>query len=102
MPAAIANAPSTNAYAPQRNTRAVRVICGQTNAKTPNAIAARPRNTKAHQLLVYTINMDFLLGSDSELRPGATALGLFLARLTTDQRQLLACVASVVPPFENP
>src|SRR4030095_1196899 len=75
MPAAIANTPSTNAYAPQRNTRAVRVICGQANAKTPNAIAATPRNTKAHQLLVYTINMDFLLGSDSELRPGATALG---------------------------
>src|SRR4030095_8314815 len=61
MPAAIANTPSTNAYAPQRNTRAVRVICGQANAKTPNAIAATPRNTKAHQLLVYTINMAFLL-----------------------------------------
>src|ERR1044072_1321205 len=75
MPAAIANAPSTNAYAPQRNTRAVRVICGQANAKTPNAIAATPRNTKAHQLLVNTINMASLLDSDSELRPGAIALG---------------------------
>src|SRR6186997_2116608 len=79
MPAAIANAPSTNAYAPQRNTRAVRVICGQANAKTPNAIAATPRNTKAHQLLVYTINMASLLDSDSELRPGATRSVLLLA-----------------------
>src|ERR1041384_2031248 len=99
MPAAIANAPSTNAYAPQRNTRAVRVICGQTNAKTPNAIAARPRNTKAHQLLVYTINMDSSLVQIQNCDPALPRSVLLLARLTTDQPQLLA---SVLPAADCP
>src|SRR6185436_16615026 len=105
MPAAIANAPSANAYAPQRNTRAVRVICGHTNARTPNAIAARPRNTNAHQLLVYTTNIGFLLVQlfnrpTIVLRhPQLLRSLLFWTRLSTDQRRLHVSVASVVPPF---
>jgi len=39
------------------NTNTVTVMCGHRNARIPNAIAASPRKTKAHQLLVNTMNI---------------------------------------------